>query len=100
VTVTVFLLALGATARLTMLLTDDYIARNIRAWFIRRFGPEHDLAYLVTCPWCFGMWVAAAVLPLAWFYGDRLWFIIPALVLTVSWLVGAAATFVNATQED
>ncbi|NJQ00216.1 DUF1360 domain-containing protein [Streptomyces sp. PLAI1-29] len=91
----VFLLALGAVARVTRFVNLDALAGPLRAWFIRRGGPESKLVTLVECPWCLSVWVAAAVVPLAFLYGHTLWFQIPATALTVSYLYGAAARFVE-----
>lgn len=92
---TVFLLALGATARLTRFVTDDYLARHLRAFVIRRAGPQSDFAYLIACPWCLGLWVAGAVMSVAWFYGEHPGFLIPAAALSVSWLYGIAASLLD-----
>jgi len=51
------------TYRITRLLTQDalpLVARP-RAWIIRRTGEHSAWAYLVECPWCTGVYVAAAV---------------------------------------
>lgn len=98
-TIAIFLLALGATARITRLITSDYIARHARAWVIRRLGPDHDLAYLVTCPWCLSVWLAGGVMALAWFYGSHAGFIIPAAALTASYLIGIAASILDTAEE-
>lgn len=92
---TVFLLAVGAVARLSWFVSRDYLARRIRLPIVHRFGPESDWAYLVTCPWCLSIWFGAVVVPLAWFFGETVWFIIPAGILTASFLVGAAASFID-----
>lgn len=99
-TIAVFLLALGATARLTKLITDDYITRHIRAFFIRRLGPDHDLAYLLACPWCVSVYIAGGVYTTAYFFGEHPGFIIPAAVFTASYLVGVAATLLGAEEDD
>jgi hypothetical protein len=97
-TVTVFLLALGATLRITRFITDDYLTRNVRAFFIRRFGPEHDVAYLVGCPWCLSIYIGGALGTVGWFYGQHPGFLIPAACLTISWLVGIASTWLDGDQ--
>lgn len=91
-TVAVFLLTLGATARLTRLVTDDYITRHLRAYLIRKRGPDSDIAYLATCPWCLSMWIAGILATLAWWYGNHPGYLLPAAALTISWLVGTAAS--------
>ena len=99
-TIGIFLLTLGAAARLTVLVTDDYITRHFRAFFIRRLGPDHDVSYLVGCPWCVSMYVCGGLFTLAWFYGTHPGFIIPAAALTASYLIGAAATLLGAEEDD
>lgn len=99
-TIGIFLLALGATARITRLITEDYLTRHLRAFFIRRLGPDNDISYLLSCPWCFGMYAAGGIFTLAWFYGTHPGFIIPAAALTASYLVGAAATLLGAEEDD
>lgn len=92
---TMFLLTLGAVARLTRLITDDYITRHLRAAVIRWVGPDHDLAYLLTCPWCLSIWIAGGGYTLAWFYGHTAAFTIAAGALTASWLYGVAASWLD-----
>lgn len=98
-TLTVFLLALGATARLTRLITDDYITRGIRAFVIKRTGHDSDLSYLATCAWCLGLWVSAGVFALAYFHGEQAWFVWPAAALGASWVYGIAATILDGTDQ-
>lgn len=99
-TVTVFLLALGATARLTRLLTQDYILRNFRAFFIRHFGPDSDIGYGVTCAWCVGFWISGAVFTTAWYFGHHPGFQIPALALTASYIIGIATGILDGPDGD
>ncbi|GGG04136.1 hypothetical protein GCM10007304_17830 [Rhodococcoides trifolii] len=94
-TVTVFLLALGATARLTRLISDDYVTRYLRALVIRRRGADSDSAYLVTCPWCLSPYIGAAIFTTAWFYGEHPGFLIPAMVATASYIIGIAASWLD-----
>lgn len=98
-TIAIFLLALGATARITRLVTRDFITRHLRAYVIRRLGPDHDVPYLLTCPWCLSVWVAAGVMTVAWFYGGHPGFIIPAAALTASYLIGLAASILDTAEE-
>lgn len=85
------LLALGAAARLTRLITDDRITAPLRALVIRARGPESELAYLVQCPWCLGLWMSGAVTAAAFLAHGAVWFTAPALALTISYLYGIAA---------
>lgn len=99
-TLALFLLTLGATARVTRLITDDYITRHARAWVIYRFGPNHDLTYLVGCPWCLSIWLAGPAFTGAYFYGHTAAWVIVCAALTASWVIGVAATFIDAAPEE
>ena len=44
-----------STYRVTRLVTADRILQTPRAWIVRRY---RRLGYLVTCDWCFSIWVA------------------------------------------
>lgn len=100
-------LAIGATARLTLLLTADTFppAAKLRAavlrWATRRQPKtrsgylvgdpaEHPAYVLVTCPWCCSPWIGAGVLTAAWFWPTAWWFVIPAGALTASLAAGLA----------
>lgn len=52
---------LGATTRLTRLITDDKITEGLRRWAVRRWGEQSLVAYLLFCPWCVSPYVAATV---------------------------------------
>jgi Protein of unknown function (DUF1360) len=75
-----FAVAVGATIRLTRLITADKIAERIRFWFAKADArrnasnitfhgvtgvPEparsHAWFDFITCPWCISVWIAAAV---------------------------------------
>lgn len=61
----------GATARLTMLITEDTITGFLRAWVMRRAGGPQGLAYQwIRCPWCVGLWIGFAVTLAVW-AGER-----------------------------
>lgn len=62
-----------AVFRVTRLIVEDEITADLRsAWFERHDPAATKLGYLVTCPWCTGFWVSAAVVaaraaaPKAW----------------------------------
>lgn len=103
----VIVTAILAAARLTRLVTVDKITEPIRDRIIVRFSPdpnlelvrppESKLVYLVHCPWCFGLWVAAAVWPTTWYVCHlqtwlhvTAWWAIPAGALALSQLIGLA----------
>lgn len=52
-----------ATYRLMKLVKDDYITEPLRETITDRFGEPDDskVAYLVTCPWCLGLYAGALV---------------------------------------
>lgn len=105
------ILAVGAAARITRLVVADTITEPLRAWALPRIarsrterrliaqgkdatpptGVRSALVTLATCHWCSGMWVAAIVAPVAFFYGHHLAFQLPATILTVAYLVGLLA---------
>lgn len=91
----VLLLTFGLVARVTRLITDDRVLGRVRAAIIRRFGPNHPIAYWVACPWCVSPYVAAALVTIAWHYGHTQAYLIAAAIGTASWITGAAATFVD-----
>lgn len=62
-TFVVFTFAFLAVARLTRLLVEDKITLRYRQWVIRRWGEESMAAYLVHCPWCTSVYIAAVVMP-------------------------------------
>ncbi|MGP4003436.1 hypothetical protein [Streptomyces sp. 8N706] len=91
----VFFLSLGISCRITRFITKDLLAEGIRSWAAGRFGDDSRPAYLVTCSWCTSIWVAAAVVPLAYWIGDTLWFQGAAMVLTLSYLTGLASSWLD-----
>lgn len=90
VTVAVFLLSLGATARITHFVNTDQLFAPVRAFATRhsRYPGDADkgVAYLLRCPWCASVWIAAGVFAVAEFWGDTAGFRIVAGALTASYL--------------
>lgn len=82
----VWALCLGATTRVIRLITMDTIPlfAKPRAWVANRFGPDHALADLVTCPWCIGVWVSIPAVLSAYFWGHQIWWQLAAAILTLS----------------
>lgn len=94
-TALLLIIAALAVARLTRLVTEDKLLEPLRFWLGRRWPADSMRLYLVHCPWCFGMWVAAIAAPLVWLLGglsDRLgitaWVGVPLLALGLSHAVG------------
>lgn len=73
-TVITGMLTIGATARVTRLITrDDFPFRRVRDWSLTRYGEHGWLTQLLECPWCTGVWVAAPAAVSAAAWGDRRW---------------------------
>lgn len=90
-----FVLVWGATARLTRLITTDRLPfARLRAAIIRRWGSESLPAEGIRCDWCIAIWVAAAIVPLAFVFGASPWFFLPAAILTSAQVAAMANTIV------
>lgn len=59
-TITLALAAL-VTARLTRLVTRDYITHGLRRRVLARLDPDGLAAYGLVCDWCVSIYVGAAV---------------------------------------
>jgi hypothetical protein len=84
-----------ATARLVRLVMEDRITGGIRAWIIRR-ATNHStkrmmVAYLISCGWCTSIWVAAPCAAAYVLVPHHPAALIPAALLTFSWLAVMAA---------
>lgn len=95
-----------AVARVTRLINSDKITENVRERLIdriwqrwrpavpvedREYADEPLPAYLITCPWCASIYVAAVAAPVAYFWGTIPWLFVPALALAFSYLTGLLA---------
>ena len=99
-----------AVARVTRLINADRVTQRPRDWLTLRLwkrytgdwsAAAHALAdpkaepplsvYLLTCPWCVSIYVAAVVAPAAYWWGDRPWLLVPALALAFSHITGLLA---------
>ncbi len=54
-----------AVARLTRLVVDDQLTIGFRRWVLNKWGDDSWQGYLVTCPWCSSVWIAAPIMPVA-----------------------------------
>jgi hypothetical protein len=77
-----------AVARVTRLVTTDFIFAKPRARLINTLGTAHPLSYLLTCPWCMSIWIAAGASPMMYWWGQSAWFLVPAGALAMSHLTG------------
>lgn len=75
----IVVLLIGATIRLTRLVTTDVILERPRAWIERRLNDK--LRYLIRCPWCASWWIGLAVFAFGWYGPDA-----------AAWIVAGALT--------
>ena len=67
-----------AVARGTRLVVEDVITEPFRRYFVRRFGEESMLAYLVHCRACCSTWVGLAGAAFACLMlGISWWWLVP-----------------------
>lgn len=83
------LLAIGATMRITRLVTHDYLTERPRRWLQRRL-PE-KLAYLIGCPWCASFWIGGGVAVVTVLWPSNRVLIAAWLALTASMVSGLGA---------
>jgi hypothetical protein len=64
-------------------------AQSYLAWerVMNRAEPPLPV-YLLTCPWCASIYVAAIAAPLAYWWGTEPWLLVPALALAFSYATG------------
>ena len=95
----VVLLTIGLIARITRVLTVDRITYPIRARIVVRLGPDHPIAYFVTCSWCIGLWVSAGVGAAAYFWADTRWWLYVALAGTASLVTGLLIQYTTGDED-
>jgi hypothetical protein len=76
-----------AVARITRLLTEDRLTVSYRRWVVNTWGENSMPAYLVHCPWCTSVWVAAPIMPAAVLY-PNLWVIAALAIPAASYITG------------
>ena len=97
--IVVLVLTTLAAARVTRVIVVDKIGQPLRAAVVRWRGESSALAYLVHCPWCMGLWVAAALVAAVWWpaqladrFGVTTWIMLPVTALAIAPLVGLVLT--------
>jgi hypothetical protein len=55
-----FVVRVAAAWRITRLIVEDEITRELRDAVRDRFGEDHKLTYLVNCPYCVSVWAGLA----------------------------------------
>lgn len=81
-----------AVARVTRLITDDKIMLSVRHWVLNRSGEEGWFTYLIHCPWCTGVWVAAGMTTLTYLLPYKPWYAV-LLFLAVAQAASMVLTF-------
>lgn len=80
-----------AVARITRLLTEDFLTVGYRRWVVTRWGPESKMSYLVHCSWCTSIWIALPVMPAAALF-PNVWVIAALSILAASHVAGLLNT--------
>lgn len=63
-----FVLLALACFRITRFFTTDRITEPIRNYVIRRQGEDSNSAYFVSCNWCVGVYITAAIFAIDYFF--------------------------------
>lgn len=81
-----------AVARVTRLIVDDKISLPLRQWVLAKSGEDGWFFYLVSCPWCMGVWVSAGMTAVTFLWDSRVWSAL-LVFLAVAQLASALLTF-------
>lgn len=81
-----------AVARVTRLIVDDKISLPLRRWVLAKSGEDGWFFYLVSCPWCMGVWVAAVMTSLTYLFNHPMW-LATLTFLAVAQLASTILTF-------
>jgi uncharacterized membrane protein len=82
------LCVLAITLRVTHFVTSDFLFQRVRAWVIRKTGPESYASYFVKCPWCVSIWAALGATGAALLWSNQTWFQFIAVLLGASYATG------------
>lgn len=77
-----------AVARVSRLVAEDKILDRPRDAILRRLPDDSRIAYGLLCRWCVSVWIAIPAAVIAYWWGERPWFLVPALALAFSHLTG------------
>lgn len=86
------ILTILAVARVTRLVTADYLTAGPRAWALKRLDGHDKAQYLLVCPWCLSMWVGAAAAAAWWAWGDSRIYTAVCTALAASYAAGWLAS--------
>lgn len=76
-----------AVARVSKLVTTDYISLPIRQWVLRKNGETGWITHGLHCDLCVSVWGGFIAAPLWYFYGTRAWYVIPMLAMAMAYFV-------------
>lgn len=85
-------LTVGATARLTRLITTDKILERPREALLDRLNPHGMITYMLGCRWCVSIYVGAAATIYATITAGNVWCMAPMAALTASQATGILAS--------
>jgi hypothetical protein len=88
---TTLILIIGATARLTRLVTTDKIFEVPREALLDRINPTGLLTYMLGCRWCVSIYTGAATTIYATITAGNVWCLAPLAMLTASQATGLLA---------
>lgn len=95
-----FVLLALAVARLTVLIRSDRITRAPRYFVARHVNQNGYIAYLMSCPWCISIWIAAAAAVAAHFWWHQWVFQAVILALALSYVASMLAEGVWESESD
>lgn len=84
-----------AIARVTRLVTSDYLTERPRHYLVRKLlrGKQETMsAYLLLCPWCMSVYVGAAGAGAWYVWGATMWYQAVVLALAASHVTGVLAS--------
>lgn len=94
--VTVLIVAVLATYRLTRLVTTDRITEAPRNRIVRALPAESLLSYLLLCNWCVSVYTGAAVAGAWWAWGDTAAY----AAVTAAFALSAAVGFLTRWESE
>jgi hypothetical protein len=89
---TTLALIIGATARLTRLVTTDKILEAPREALLDRLNPHGMITYMLGCRWCVSIYAGAATTIYAILTAGNVWCMAPMAALTASQVTGLLAS--------
>jgi hypothetical protein len=95
----IIVLTVLAVARVTRLITTDTVLQAPRRWVVNRLMPTGNetglrwhLSYLLVCPWCISVYVAAPVACAYAVWGETMPYMTVVLALAASHVTGFLAS--------